>query len=71
MPIATTPQHGTMIDAARADRYAYPAITLTSSETLNAALRGFAAARSDGIVEITTGGAAHLWGPAAGAALPV
>ena len=54
-----------MIDVARAGAYAYPAVNVTSSETLNAALRGFADARSDGIVQITTSAAEYLAGPAA------
>jgi fructose-bisphosphate aldolase class II len=53
-----------MIDAARDGGFAYPAINVTSSQTLNAALRGFAEARSDGIVQITTGAAEYLSGPA-------
>jgi len=51
-----------MIDAARSGSYAYPAVNVSSSETLNAAVRGFSAARSDGIVQITTGAAAYLSG---------
>jgi fructose-bisphosphate aldolase class II len=51
-----------MIDAARAGGYAYPAINVSSSETLNAALRGFADARSDGIVQITTSAAEYFSG---------
>jgi fructose-bisphosphate aldolase class II len=64
MPLATPDQYREMIDAARADRFAYPAVNVSSSETLNAALRGFAEARSDGIIQITTGAAKYLAGPA-------
>jgi len=46
-----------MLDRAKANEFAYPAINVTSSETLNAALRGFAEAESDGIIQISTGGA--------------
>jgi fructose-bisphosphate aldolase, class II len=46
-----------MLDRARDGGFAYPAINVTSSETLNAALRGFAEAGSDGIVQVSTGGA--------------
>jgi fructose-bisphosphate aldolase class II len=53
-----------MIDTARADGFAFPAINVTSSQTLNAALRGLAEAESDGIVQITTGAAEYLSGPA-------
>ncbi len=64
MPVASPDQYRAMIDAARAGGYAYPAVNVSSSETLNAALRGFAEARSDGIIQITTGAAAYLSGPA-------
>jgi fructose-bisphosphate aldolase, class II len=64
MPIATSQQYSEMIDTARAGKYAYPAVNVSSSETLNAALRGFAEARSDGIVQITTSAARYLSGPA-------
>jgi fructose-bisphosphate aldolase class II len=46
-----------MLDRAKANEFAYPAINVTSSETLNAALRGFAEAESDGIIQFSTGGA--------------
>ena len=62
MPIATTRQYQEMIDAARSDGYAYPAVNVTSSQTLNAALRGFADARSDGIVQMTTSAAMYFSG---------
>ena len=65
MPIASSDQYRAMFDAARADGYAYPAVNVSSSETLNAALRGFVEARSDGIIQITTGAARYLSGPAA------
>ena len=57
MPIATPEQYGEMLDAAKAGGYAYPAVNVTSSETVNAALRGFAEAKSDGILQVSTGGA--------------
>jgi fructose-bisphosphate aldolase class II len=59
-------QYRQMLDSAAAGGYAYPAVNVTSSETLNAALRGFAEAESDGIVELTTGGAAYVSGAAVG-----
>jgi fructose-bisphosphate aldolase class II len=54
-----------MLDAAAADRFAYPAVNVTSTQTLNAAIRGFAEAGADGIVQVTTGGASYLAGSAA------
>ncbi|HEX6077654.1 MAG TPA: class II fructose-bisphosphate aldolase [Micromonosporaceae bacterium] len=63
MPIATPEVYAEMIDRAKAGAFAYPAINVTSSQTLNAALRGFADAESDGIIQISTGGAEYLSGP--------
>jgi fructose-bisphosphate aldolase class II len=57
MPIATPEVYAEMLDRAKANEFAYPAINVTSSETLNAALRGFADAESDGIIQFSTGGA--------------
>ncbi|WBB78190.1 class II fructose-bisphosphate aldolase [Micromonospora sp. WMMD882] len=63
MPIASPEVYAEMLDRAKAGRYAYPAINVTSSQTLNAALKGFADAESDGIVQVSTGGAEYLSGP--------
>jgi fructose-bisphosphate aldolase class II len=63
MPIATAEVYAEMISRAKAGGFAYPAINVTSSQTLNAALRGFADAGSDGIVQVSTGGAEYLSGP--------
>ncbi|MGF7235731.1 MAG: class II fructose-bisphosphate aldolase [Frankia sp.] len=62
MPIATPEVYAQMLDRAKAGAFAYPAINVTSSQTLNAALRGFAEAGSDGIVQVSTGGADFLSG---------
>jgi fructose-bisphosphate aldolase, class II len=62
MPIASPEVYAEMIDRAKAGSFAYPAINVTSSQTLNAAIRGFAEAESDGIVQISTGGAEYLSG---------
>jgi fructose-bisphosphate aldolase class II len=62
MPIATPDAYNEMIDRAKQGAFAYPAINVTSSQTLNAAIRGFAEARSDGIVQVSTGGAGYLSG---------
>jgi fructose-bisphosphate aldolase class II len=53
-----------MLDRAKEQGFAYPAINVTSSQTLNAALRGFAEAGSDGIIQVSTGGAEYLSGAA-------
>ncbi|HEX4429552.1 MAG TPA: class II fructose-bisphosphate aldolase [Frankiaceae bacterium] len=62
MPIATPESYADMLDRAKEGRFAYPAINVTSSQTLHAALRGFAEAESDGIVQVSTGGAEFLSG---------
>jgi fructose-bisphosphate aldolase class II len=62
MPLARPQQYADMLDAGHAGGYAFPAVNVTSSQTLNAALTGFAEAGSDGIVQITVGGASYLSG---------
>ncbi|MBB4736395.1 class II fructose-bisphosphate aldolase [Micrococcus cohnii] len=62
MPIATPDTYAQMIDAAKNGSFAFPAINVTSSQTLNAAIRGFAEAGSDGIIQVSTGGAAYFSG---------
>jgi len=62
MPVATPEVYAEMLDKAKRESFAYPAINVTSSQTLNAALRGFAEAESDGIVQVSTGGAEFLSG---------
>ncbi|KFI45965.1 fructose-bisphosphate aldolase [Bifidobacterium bohemicum] len=62
MTIATPERYLEMLDAARQGGYAYPAINVTSTQTLNAALQGFAEADSDGIIQVSVGGAAYLSG---------
>ena len=57
MPIATPDIYNEMLDKAKKGGFAYPAINCTSSETINAALKGFAEAESDGIIQFSTGGA--------------
>ncbi|KQS58770.1 fructose-bisphosphate aldolase [Geodermatophilus sp. Leaf369] len=62
MPIATPEVYADMISRAKEGGFAYPAINCTSSETVNAALRGFADAGSDGIIQFSTGGAEFISG---------
>ena len=63
MPIATPDAYAEMLDKAKRESYAFPAINVSSSQTLNAALAGFAEAESDGIIQVSTGGADYLSGP--------
>jgi fructose-bisphosphate aldolase, class II len=62
--LPTPDQYAEMLDGAAAGSYAFPAINVTSSQTLSAAMRGFAEAGSDGIVQVTVGGARYLSGAA-------
>ena len=64
MPIATPEVYAQMLDRAKEHGFAYPAINVTSSQTLNAALNGLAEAESDGIIQVSTGGADYLSGAA-------
>jgi fructose-bisphosphate aldolase class II len=57
MPIATPEVYAEMLARAKENSYAFPAVNCTSSETINAALKGFADAGSDGIIQFSTGGA--------------
>ncbi|HYO39722.1 MAG TPA: class II fructose-bisphosphate aldolase [Nocardioidaceae bacterium] len=63
MPIATPEVYAEMLDKAKREKFAFPAINVSSSQTLNAALQGFADAGSDGIIQVSTGGADYLSGP--------
>jgi fructose-bisphosphate aldolase, class II len=69
MPLATPAQYAEMLDAAKAGGYAIPAVNVTSSTTLNAAILGFVTAGSDGIVQLSRGGGGFAAGPAKDRAL--
>lgn len=62
MPIATPEVYNEMLDRAKEGKFAYPAINVTSSQTLTAAIRGFAEAESDGIIQVSVGGAEYWSG---------
>jgi len=62
MAIATPEVYAEMIDRAKAGKFAYPAVNVTSSSTLTAALQGFAEAESDGIIQVSVGGAEYASG---------
>jgi len=63
MPIASPETYAAMLDKAQRESFAFPAINVSSSQTLNAALAGYAEAESDGIIQVSTGGAEYLSGP--------
>ncbi|HAJ18112.1 MAG TPA: class II fructose-bisphosphate aldolase, partial [Microbacterium sp.] len=62
MPVATPDQYAEMLDRAKAGGFAYPAINVSSSQSINAVLQGLAEAGSDGILQVTTGGADYFAG---------
>jgi len=62
VPIATPEVYADMLDRAKSGSFAYPAINITSSQTVTAAIRGFAEAGSDGIIQVSTGGAEYASG---------
>ncbi len=62
MPIATPEVYAEMIDRAKAGSFAYPAVNITSSQTITAAIQGFAEAESDGIIQVSVGGAEYASG---------
>jgi fructose-bisphosphate aldolase class II len=63
MPVASPDQYLEMLDRAKKGGFAYPAINVSSSQTLNSALAGLVEAGSDGIIQVTTGGGDYWSGP--------
>ncbi len=64
MPVPTPQEFAQILDAAQAGDYALASINVTSTNTANAALAAFAESNADGIVQVSTGGAEHVSGPA-------
>ena len=62
MPVATPEQYAEMLDRAKTGGYAFPAINAASSQSINAILQGLTEAGSDGIIQVTTGGADYFAG---------
>jgi fructose-bisphosphate aldolase class II len=62
MPVATPDQYAEMLDTAKKAAFAFPAINVSSSQTVNAVLQGLTEAGSDGIIQVTTGGADYFAG---------
>jgi len=56
MPVVTPEQYKDMLENAYVNHFAYPAINVTSEITANAALKGFADKKSDGMIQVSTGG---------------
>src|SRR3954468_17287151 len=64
MPVADYAQYCQLLDRARKGKFAYPAINVTSLTTANAVLKGLADSKSDGIIQVSTGGGAFASGTA-------
>ena len=64
MPVPTQEQYIKMLDTAKEQGYAYPAINVTTIEVINGALKAFAEAKSDGIIQISLGGGQFASGSA-------
>ncbi|MBC7427121.1 MAG: class II fructose-bisphosphate aldolase, partial [Bacteriovorax sp.] len=69
MPVATPDQYKKMLSSAKKGGYAYPAINVTSMSTANAALKAFADKKSDGIIQVSTGGGKFASGAASDMAM--
>ena len=57
MPVATPGEYAAMLDGAKSRGFAFPAINVSNSSTINAVLQGLSEAESDGIIQVSTGGA--------------
>lgn len=62
MPVADFKTYCAILDNARAERFALPAVNVTSLTTANAVLRGLAESKADGIIQVSTGGGAFASG---------
>ena len=62
MPVATPDEYAQMLDEAKEKGFAFPAINVSSSSTINAVLQGLSEAGSDGIIQVSTGGADFFTG---------
>ncbi len=64
MPVVNYEQYKMMLENASKNHYAYPAFNVSNLETANAVLEGLAQAKSDGIIQVSTGGGEHASGQA-------
>ena len=62
MPVVDFQRDCRMLERARRGQFAYPAVNVTSLKTANAVLKGLADSKSDGIIQVSTGGAAFASG---------
>lgn len=64
MPVPTQEQYIKMLNTAKEKGYAYPAVNVTTIEVINGALKAFAEAKSDGIIQVSLGGGQFASGTA-------
>lgn len=64
MPVPTQEQYIKMLNTAKEKGYAYPAVNVTTLEVINGALKAFAEAKSDGIIQVSLGGGQFASGTA-------
>ena len=55
MPLVSYQDYNKILDNAKKEHYALPAINISSALTANAAMQGFAESKSDGIIQMSTG----------------
>jgi fructose-bisphosphate aldolase class II len=56
MPVVDFKKYCEMLDNAKKNKFAYPAINVVSESSANAVLQALAEAKSDGIIQVSTGG---------------
>ena len=62
MPVVDYKTYCKMLDNAKENKFAYPAINVTSLTSANAVLKGLADSKCDGIIQVSTGGGAFASG---------
>ena len=62
MPIVNYERYCEMLDRAHAEHFAYPAINISTVDTMNAAIEGLVAANSDGFIQVSIGAGTHSSG---------
>ena len=64
MPVVDYAKYQEMLENARKNKFAYPAINVVSESSANAVLKAFAETKSDGIIQVSTGGGEFASGTA-------
>jgi fructose-bisphosphate aldolase class II len=62
MPVATPQIYEQMLKKAKEQKFAFPAVNVTSMETARSVLAGLAEEKSDGILQVSTGGGEYASG---------